>query len=139
MGCGTEDPSSKPHPSHASPPEVKVMYLFAGKRRQSDVASFLQQAHDAGRIKLTLKEFDIEISPEHDLTNLSIWEDIWNTLKEGGWMLIVFPSVQHLFTGKVSFSGLAGSKTLEEHQLATWFSVAGSASQSSCGRGQHVC
>ena len=56
------------------------MYLFAGKRRQSDVASFLQRAHDEGRINLTLKEYDLELSPDHDLTDLSIWEDIWATL-----------------------------------------------------------
>ena len=35
---------------------AKVMYLFAGRRRQSDVAS-LQQANDEGRIRLTLKEY----------------------------------------------------------------------------------
>ena len=112
MGCGTEDPSSSPHPPHASPPEVKVMYLFAGKRRQSDVASFLQQAHDAGRIKLTLKEFDIEISPEHDLTNLSIWEDIWNTLKEGGWMLIVSPPCNTFSRARFHFQDWPGPRPL---------------------------
>ena len=85
---------------------MKVMYLFAGKRRQSDVASFLQQAHDAGRIKLTLKEFDIEISPEHDLTNLSHLGRHMEHPQRGGLDAHSFPSVQHLFTGKVSFSGL---------------------------------
>eukprot|EP00435_Cladocopium_sp_Y103_P029251 s3649_g7.t1 len=67
------------------------MYLFAGKRRQSDVASFLQRAHDAGRIKLTLKEFDLELSPDHDLTDSKLWDEILSTLKEGGWYLIVSP------------------------------------------------
>ena len=56
------------------------MYLFAGKRRQSDVASFLQRAHDERRINLTLKEYDLELSPDHDLTDLSIWEDIYGLL-----------------------------------------------------------
>ena len=76
------------------------------------MASFLQQAHDAGRIKLTLKEFDIEISPEHDLTNLSIWEDIWNTLKEGGWMLIVSPPCNTFSRARFHFQDWPGPRPL---------------------------
>ena len=87
---------------------MKVMYLFAGKRRQSDVDSFLQQAHDAGRIKLTLKEYDLEISPEHDLTDLSIWEDIWKTLKEGSWYLIVSPPCNTFSRARFHFQDSPG-------------------------------
>ena len=76
------------------------------------MASFLQQAHDAGRIKLTLKEFDIEISPEHDLTNQSIWEDIWNTLKEGGWMLIVSPPCNTFSRARFHFQDWPGPRPL---------------------------
>eukprot|EP00435_Cladocopium_sp_Y103_P002182 s465_g1.t1 len=75
----------------ASPPEVKVMYLIAGKRRQSDVASYLQKAHDAGHIKLTLKEYDLELSPDHDLTDAKLRDDILNPFEEGDWYLIVSP------------------------------------------------
>ena len=65
-------------------PVVRVLYLFAGRRRHSDV-----QAEAAGKIKLVLKEFDIERSPMHDLTNVSLWDEILDTLKEGGWCVIV--------------------------------------------------
>ena len=91
---------------------MKVMYLFAGKRRQSDVASFLQQAHDEGRIKLTLKEYDLELSPDHDLTDLSIWEDIWSTLKEGGWFLLVSPPCNTFSRARFHFLESPGPRPL---------------------------
>ena len=88
------------------------MYLFAGKRRQSDVASFLQQAHDEGRIRLTLKEYDLELSPDHDLTDLSIWEDIWNTLKEGDWLLLVSPPCNTFSRARFHFLESPGPRPL---------------------------
>ena len=36
-------------------------------------------------------EFDIERSPEHDLTDEKLWERIGDLLKEGDWVLIVSP------------------------------------------------
>eukprot|EP00435_Cladocopium_sp_Y103_P007644 s5608_g2.t1 len=86
------------------------MYLFAGKRRQSDVASFLQQAHDEGRIKLTLKEYDLELSPDHDLTNQSIWEDIWKTLEEGDWLLLVSPPCNTFSRARFHFQDWPGPR-----------------------------
>ena len=100
------------HPVSSSPPEVKVMYLFAGRRRQSDVASFLQRAHDEGCIKLTLKEYDLELSPDHDLTDLSIWEDIWATLAEGGWTLIVSPPCNTFSRARFHFQDWPGPRPL---------------------------
>ena len=91
---------------------MKVMYLFAGKRRQSDVASFLQQAHDKGIINLTLKEYDLELSPEHDLTDQSIWEDIWKTLQEGGWYLIVSPPCNTFSRARFHFQESPGPRPL---------------------------
>ena len=88
------------------------MYLFAGKRRQSDVASFLQRAHDEGRINLTLKEYDLELSPDHDLTDLSIWEDIWATLAEGGWTLIVSPPCNTFSRARFHFQDWPGPRPL---------------------------
>jgi len=72
-------------------PVVKVLYLFAGRRRHSDVGAFLKQAESNGKIKLILKEFDIERSPMHDLTDVSLWSEIFDTLNEGGWCVIVSP------------------------------------------------
>ena len=82
--------STKVRPS-AEIPVVKVLYLFAGRRRHSDVGAFLKQAESRGEIKLILKEFDIERSPMHDLTDVSLWSEILDTLNEGGWCIIVSP------------------------------------------------
>ena len=73
------------------PPLVQVMYLFAGGRRHSDVASFLKKAESAGEIRLVLKEFDIERSPEHDLSDVSLWTQIFEALEAGPWFIIVSP------------------------------------------------
>jgi len=67
------------------------MYLFAGHQRHSDIGSFLKKAAESGNFKLELMEFDIERSPEHDLTDENLWERIFSLLKEGDWVLIVSP------------------------------------------------
>ena len=67
------------------------MYLFAGARRHSDVAAYLTAAERSGKIKLVLKEFDIERSPDHDLSDVSLWDEIMATLEEGSWFIIVSP------------------------------------------------
>ena len=68
-----------------------MVYLFAGKRRHSDVAAFLKKAEADGRFTVELHEFDIERSPQHDLTDDALWDKIFDTLKEGCWCLIVSP------------------------------------------------
>eukprot|EP00435_Cladocopium_sp_Y103_P074800 s19_g51.t1 len=94
---GASEPSqnapSLPPPAQPSQdiPTVKLMYLFAGKSRRSDVAAFLRQAEAAGKCHLILKEFDIERSPDHDLRNAALWKEIYSTLEEGGWTVIVSP------------------------------------------------
>eukprot|EP00435_Cladocopium_sp_Y103_P074174 s127_g47.t1 len=94
---GAAEPSTVAPPpdpqvgSSSQVPLVKVLYLFAGRRRHSDVAAFLRQAESSGKIRLILKEFDIERSPDNDLTNVSLWSEIFDTLKEGGWCVIVSP------------------------------------------------
>ncbi|CAL1144703.1 unnamed protein product, partial [Cladocopium goreaui] len=62
-------------------PELKVLYLFAGKRRQSDVSTFLKKLEEAGKIRLQLQEFDIERSETHDLRSKELWDQICETLK----------------------------------------------------------
>ena len=76
------------------------------------MASFLQQAHSDGLANLTLKEFDLEISPEHDLTRLSIWEDIWKTLKEGEWHLIVSPPCNTFSRARFHYQEMPGPRPL---------------------------
>lgn len=82
---------SSPTRSQAAKPILKVVYLFAGKRRHSDVAAFLKKAETEGGVQVELHEFDIERSPQHDLTDNALWDKIFDTLKEGNWVLIVSP------------------------------------------------
>ena len=70
---------------------VKVIYLFAGKRRHSDVGSFLRKLDAEGRIELQLHEIDIERSKEHDLRKQELWDNVHELLRQGGWFLIVSP------------------------------------------------
>ena len=70
---------------------LKVMYLFAGNQRHSDIGAFLRKAEKSLGFKLVLMEFDIERSPDHDLTDDGLWERIYTLLKEGDWTLIVSP------------------------------------------------
>ena len=105
------------HPSSEVPPKVKVMYLFAGKRRKADVGSYLKEAHDAGRISLVLKEYDIEISPQHDLTQKELWDDIWKTLEEGDWVVIVSPPCNTFSRARFQYKEHPGPRPL---RTAVW-------------------
>ena len=69
---------------------MKLVYLFAGQLRHSDIAAFLKKAESAC-LHVELHEFDIERSPQHDLTDDALWEKIYSTLQEGEWFLIVSP------------------------------------------------
>ena len=84
-------PPSSPTRSQAEKPILTVVYLFAGKKRHSDVAAFLKKAETEGGVQVELHEFDIERSPQHDLTDTALWDKIFDTLKEGNWVLIVSP------------------------------------------------
>ena len=70
---------------------LKVMYLFAGRQRHSDIGAFLRKAEKSGKFRLVLMEFDIERSPDHDLTDDALWDRIFALLKEGDWVLVVSP------------------------------------------------
>eukprot|EP00435_Cladocopium_sp_Y103_P002494 s2776_g1.t1 len=70
---------------------LKVMYLFAGARRQSDVGSFLTQMASDLSFEFDLQEIDIGRSSDHDLTEQSLWDDIHRLLRDGDWVLFVSP------------------------------------------------
>ena len=79
-------------PEASCPPfRLNVMYLFAGKRRQSDVASFLKKAADESIVELHLEEIDIERSPDHDLADDALWNSIFAKLQKDKWFLVVSP------------------------------------------------
>lgn len=91
---------------------MKVMYLFAGRKRHSDVAAFLRQAVAKGHIRLLIKEFDIERSPNHDLTDISLWDEILETLKQGGWCIIVSPPCNTFSRARFQHRSFPGPKPL---------------------------
>lgn len=74
-----------------NPLQVTVVYLFAGKRRHSDIASFVRKAESEGVIVLDLIEYDIERSPQHDLRSDSLWDKIFAKLKSTPCFLFVSP------------------------------------------------
>ena len=88
-----------------------MVYLFAGKRRHSDIAAFLTKAERSGRVRLELHEFDIERSPQHDLTDSSLWDQIYNLLKEGNVTFDSVTAVQHFQQGALSVQAASGSET----------------------------
>ena len=60
---------------------VNVIYLFAGKQRKADIGDFLRKAERQRRIKLTLKEFDIERNKNQDLTTLPVLKEKYGASK----------------------------------------------------------
>ena len=90
---------------------LKVVYLFAGKRRHSDIAAFLKKA-DSDVLRVELHEFDIERSPQHDLTDAELWNQIFDTLREGSWILIVSPPCNTFSRARFQFQQHPGPKPL---------------------------
>ncbi|CAK9047465.1 unnamed protein product, partial [Durusdinium trenchii] len=81
---GTPTPSMGVAPSApVQLPNVKVLYLFAGKQRQADVGSCLRQMQAKGQIVLELLEFDIARSEDHDLRSDELWRQITDRLRLG--------------------------------------------------------
>lgn len=106
-----------PNKEPTQPVLVKVLYLFAGKRRQSDVSTFLKRLEEAGKIRLQLQEFDIERSETHDLRSKELWEQICDTLKEGGWFLIVSPPCNTFSRARFQWRRYPGPRPLRSR---TW-------------------
>ena len=93
-----------------------MVYLFAGKRRHSDIAAFLKKA-ESGDLRVELHEFDIERSPQHDLTDTALWDKIFDTLKEGHWTLIVSPPCNTFSRARFQHRQHPGPKPL---RTRTW-------------------
>eukprot|EP00435_Cladocopium_sp_Y103_P044902 s3525_g12.t1 len=108
--------AAQPRPQ-PSKPVVKVLYLFAGARRHSDVGSFLKKLEADGRIVLQLLEFDIERSEAHDLRSKALWEQICDKLREGGWFLIVSPPCNTFSRARFQWRRYPGPRPLRSR---TW-------------------
>ena len=100
---------------------MKVIYLFAGKQRRSDIGSFLREHERSGAISLDIREFDIERSSQHDLTKDELWEEIFATLKEGDWILIVSPPCNTFSRARFQFLKSPGPRPLRNFQWPRGF------------------
>ena len=60
------------HPTNV-PLQVRVLYVFAGKQRQSDVGSHLRQMQTDKLISLVILELDLLRSPDHDVLQADFW------------------------------------------------------------------
>ena len=104
-------------------PVVKVIYLFAGKRRHSDVGSFLGKLDEEGRIELHLHEVDIERSQEQDLRKQSLWDDIFQKLEQGGWFLIVSPPCNTFSRARFQWEKVSRASTIAQSHMAKRLSM----------------
>ena len=130
---------SNPTRSQAAKPILKVVYLFAGKRRHSDVAAFLKKAETEGGVQVELHEFDIERSPQHDLTDNALWDKIFDTLKEGELGFDCITTLQHVQQSAFSESTSPWPKAAENEDVASRFSLAECGTQVEGRRGKHFC
>ena len=56
--------------------QVRLIYIFAGGHRKSDVGDILEQMNVKGLIKLHILEVDLLRSPEHDVTAVEFWNSL---------------------------------------------------------------
>ena len=106
--------------------KVKAIYLFARKQRHSDIGSFLRQREGSGAISLDIREFDIERSSQRDLTKDELWEEIFVTLKEGDWILIVSLPCNTFSRARFQYLKTPGPRPLRNFQWPRgfpWLSV----------------
>ncbi len=99
---------------------LKVIFLFAGKRRQSDVGSILRAA---GQFNLILKEIDIERGPEHDLRDQQLWDSIFAELQQGDLFLIVLPPCNSFSRARFQHRKHPGATATPESDMAKRMSM----------------
>ena len=62
---------------------MRVLYLFAGKKRWGDIKCHLLKMTKAYGIRLVMDEFDVLRSEGHDLTDGKTWEEIMERIESG--------------------------------------------------------
>ena len=65
------------------------MYLFCGKPRKADIKECLQQLSKTQKFQLTMREVDIERSSLDDLTDVSLWDELFSQVKSGLWDVVI--------------------------------------------------
>ena len=76
-------------PSHTMVRKVRVLYLFAGAARRSDVHHFLALKCEREGFQLTIKEIDLLRHKSHDVTDDALWTQLMEEIKLGLWDVFV--------------------------------------------------
>ena len=61
----------------------KVLYIFAGEKRQGTIGDFLQQRHRVASYKLDIQEVDILQDRGHDVAQIHVQQALLKSLAEG--------------------------------------------------------
>ena len=68
---------------------LRILYVFSGIRRKSDVRECLQELCDKASWLLDLVELDTELDSAHDITVPAVWDPIFAKIKEGHFSVVV--------------------------------------------------
>ena len=71
------------------PITVRVLYVFAGKQRQSDVGHHLRRMQEQNLIALNLLELDLLRSPDHDVLQADFWADTMQKVDSGHYNVVI--------------------------------------------------
>eukprot|EP00435_Cladocopium_sp_Y103_P020454 s3417_g5.t1 len=69
--------------------ELRVLYLFSGGPRKSDVRSYLEDLCFKNGVKLKMTEVDLLLSDDHDLSNDSKWNELLEKIKANEYDVIL--------------------------------------------------
>ena len=69
--------------------QLNVLYLFSGKPRKADIRHYLQAFANSQNFSLNIREVDIERSPDDDLTNSGLWDEIFTLIRSGAFQVII--------------------------------------------------
>ena len=79
-------------------PVLKVLYIFAGKQRKSDLGDCLRRLCSSQHYSCLIIEKDLERSPLDDVTDSNIWDSILKDIKHGNFdTLLMTESLSHYF------------------------------------------
>lgn len=69
--------------------KLRVLYLFCGVPRRSDIHACLRRLSKKGGFTLEVKEVDIERSNDDDLSSEDLWQQLLGEVQSGLWDVIV--------------------------------------------------
>ena len=70
-------------------PLVSLIYIFAGKLRQSDVGGILREFADKGIIALHVLEIDLLRAPDHNVSNEVFWKSLLKRVRDREFKVVI--------------------------------------------------